>query len=190
MHNFTPVEKIIILAKKFYPDLDTLGFITGVEIKDYTLDTVLDSILLDGLKTATVPNALDTGICGFVDIYISGIKTELLDLCNSKAIHLYHDYGEILPSITRSIKIRSKELYSTWPKFSGNFSYPVPSPKGDVHPSKVYWSDTPKWTGEYGDLRKELLDHSIKLLESNLFINYMINPGLQQNHNLVRFLNR
>ena len=52
-----------------------------------------------------------------------------------------------------------------WPKYSGNSTYPVPCPKGG-DPQLAWSSHYPNlWQGEYGDLRRELLDFLINELE-------------------------
>lgn len=53
-------------------------------------------------------------------------------------------------------------LFKTWDKFSGVLSYPVPDKTGDPRGA---FKTLPKWKGEYGDLRKELLKHCIATLE-------------------------
>lgn len=54
------------------------------------------------------------------------------------------------------------ELFKTWDKFSGEFSYPVPDKAGDPRGA---FKTLPQWEGEYGKLRKELLKHCIATLE-------------------------
>lgn len=56
------------------------------------------------------------------------------------------------------------DLFSSWDKFSGEYNYPVPSPNSDMTPRSAF-SNLPKWKGEYGKLRKELLKHCIATLE-------------------------
>lgn len=56
-------------------------------------------------------------------------------------------------------------LFSSWSHFTGDEYYPVPHPDG----SKAGYVDTwNKWTGEYGELRKDLLDHMINTLKEEL----------------------
>jgi len=57
------------------------------------------------------------------------------------------------------------ELFETWPKFSGDIEYPVPSDLEDESPRNAYDMRANLWVGAYGDLRKELLDHCINELE-------------------------
>lgn|SRR5574343_435016 len=54
------------------------------------------------------------------------------------------------------------DLFETWGKFSGEFSYPVPDETGDPRGA---FKTLPLWEGEYGKLRKELLKHCIATLE-------------------------
>jgi len=52
------------------------------------------------------------------------------------------------------------DAFECWDKFSGNWLYPVPSPDKEITPED-YYIEHNKWTGEYGKLRMELLDHLI-----------------------------
>ncbi|QLA10713.1 hypothetical protein TH2_147 [Shewanella phage Thanatos-2] len=55
-------------------------------------------------------------------------------------------------------------LFEKWSKFSGDISYPVPSPDQSLDEYDIYWisnKDGRLWIGEYGDLRKELLNFLI-----------------------------
>ena len=55
-----------------------------------------------------------------------------------------------------------KRLFALWPKFSGCAVYPVPG-------SGAAFSLQPRlWSGEYGKLRKELLNFMIEQLEKEL----------------------
>jgi hypothetical protein len=54
-----------------------------------------------------------------------------------------------------------EQYFVKWPKFSGSVGYPVPDPSGRELPGNKFYQaiNTEKmWTGEYGDLRRELLD--------------------------------
>ena len=53
------------------------------------------------------------------------------------------------------------KLMITWPKFSGNECYPVPSPDLEEGSQQVYMRTHDEWSGEYGALRYELLDFLI-----------------------------
>lgn len=67
-----------------------------------------------------------------------------------------------------SYAIRKKELkrlFALWPKFSGCAVYPVPG-SGVAFSRAV--SSKSLWSGEYGRLRKELLNFMIEQLEREL----------------------
>lgn len=55
-------------------------------------------------------------------------------------------------------------LFQSWPKFSGSVAYPVPGVAG-MTPDVAFIHIRDVWEGEYGDLRRELLDHCIAELE-------------------------
>ena len=55
-------------------------------------------------------------------------------------------------------------LSPKWPKYSGDIAYPVPSPNGKETPMYAYNYSDNLWTGEYGQLRYELLDFLIEEL--------------------------
>jgi hypothetical protein len=50
--------------------------------------------------------------------------------------------------------------WARWPKASGDPLYPVPSPR--LTPEEWYHLTPDKWAGEYGALRRELLDFLIE----------------------------
>lgn len=56
-------------------------------------------------------------------------------------------------------------LFRSWPKFSGSVVYPVPG-VDRMTPSEAFVYIHDVWVGEYGDLRRELLDHCIAELEA------------------------
>ena len=58
-----------------------------------------------------------------------------------------------------------KRLFALWPKFSGCAVYPVPG-SGVAFSRAV--SSKRLWSGEYGQLRKELLNFMIEQLEKEL----------------------
>ena len=60
-----------------------------------------------------------------------------------------------------------KQAFYTWPKFSGDEHYPIDDPRGIETAHNVY-VQLPKWTGEYGALRFELLDHVIDFLKKEI----------------------
>ena len=58
-----------------------------------------------------------------------------------------------------------KQAFYTWPKFSGDVNFPINDPNGIETAYNVY-DQLPKWIGEYGALRFELLDHVIDCLKN------------------------
>lgn len=58
-----------------------------------------------------------------------------------------------------------KQAFCTWPKFSGDVNFPINDPYNEFSAHSVY-DHLPKWTGEYGALRFELLDHVIDFLKN------------------------
>ena len=60
-----------------------------------------------------------------------------------------------------------KQAFYTWPKFSGDVQFPINDPYNRVSAHRVY-GDLPKWIGEYGALRFELLDHVIDRLKREI----------------------
>ena len=63
-----------------------------------------------------------------------------------------------------------------WPKFTGNGAYPVPVPDWDyveedfADARRAYASEPNKWVGQYGKLRRELLDFVIGELVKELYL--------------------
>lgn len=96
--------------------------------------------------------ARDIKAGNFDDEY--GICTNLSDKVASEVEESEHyDSWQIL-----------KQAFRTWPKFSGDVNFPINDPKGIEQAGDVY-ECLPKWTGEYGALRFELLDHVIDYLK-------------------------
>ena len=62
-----------------------------------------------------------------------------------------------------------KQAFYTWPKFSGDMDFPIKDPYNEISAHKAY-SYLPKWTGEYGALRFELLDHVIDFLKKEIIV--------------------
>ena len=60
-----------------------------------------------------------------------------------------------------------ERAFRTWPKFSGNVNFPINDPNGNFSAYSAY-GYLPKWTGEYGALRFELLDHVIDFLKKEI----------------------
>ena len=60
-----------------------------------------------------------------------------------------------------------KQAFCTWPKFSGDVQFPINDPYNEVSAPRAY-DYLPKWIGEYGALRFELLDHVIDCLKREI----------------------
>ena len=60
-----------------------------------------------------------------------------------------------------------KQAFYTWPKFSGDVQFPINDPYNEVSAYRAY-DQLPKWVGEYGALRFELLDHVIDFLKREI----------------------
>ena len=60
-----------------------------------------------------------------------------------------------------------KQAFYTWPKFSGDVQFPINDPYNEVSAHNAY-VQLPKWEGEYGALRFELLDHIINCLKKEI----------------------
>lgn len=68
------------------------------------------------------------------------------------------------------------QYYSGWDKYSGDLYYPVPSTnelfsEEDMFHHTYDSEDCNMWTGEYGDLRKDLCLHIAKQLEKLIEVN-------------------
>ena len=99
--------------------------------------------------------ALDIKEGNFDEEY--GICTNLSDKVDSQVEESeYYDSWLIL-----------KQAFYTWPKFSGDINYPINDPYNKVSAPRVY-DQLPKWIGEYGALRFELLDHVIDFLKREI----------------------
>lgn len=62
-----------------------------------------------------------------------------------------------------------KQAFYKWPKFSGDVQFPINDPYNEVSAHRAY-GYLPKWTGEYGALRFELLDHVIDCLKKEIIV--------------------
>jgi len=89
---------------------------------------------LKNLRLGSTPSEPKYGIC-------SNLKTFLDSRVNKV--------------ITKNILCKVYNLSHTWSKYSGDDTYPVPDPEG-VDPEDKYDITHNKWTGCYGDLRREL----------------------------------
>lgn len=56
-------------------------------------------------------------------------------------------------------------IFKEWPNYSGDIRYPVPSLFPLISSENLYYHTDNMWIGEYGDLRKELLQFMIDSLK-------------------------
>lgn len=92
----------------------------------------------------------DVGV-GEVDRYCS--------ICEYVMSEGFWGYSEIFKPILR-------KLGSEWEHFSGDVTYPVPDPDGVFNSQDIFEDiDVNMWEGEYGALRKDLLNFMISELE-------------------------
>ncbi|ASD52153.1 hypothetical protein KNT64_gp201 [Pseudomonas phage PspYZU05] len=117
------------------------------------------------------------GICSLVNdetFFIIQYQTEsLLSLKAKDQFNAFKYIGSISYNLRLVDKIVMNELFTKWPKHSGNILFPVPPPHNNTieeseHPMGAYeaFSTCHLWEGEYGELRKELLDFCIGYLEN------------------------
>ncbi|QLA10700.1 hypothetical protein TH2_134 [Shewanella phage Thanatos-2] len=171
--------KLILLAKMNDPELDisNLGVPDELDAALPTTSSAYISILLDGLnhiKDLDKAGKLkERAICGLLMDFVSSANKEVYSLIDSLPKELGRfsvskKYSEI--AIRTGIEISSslRYIFSKWPKFSGSYSYPIPSMTEGVSSSGIFWNDDiPLWAGVYGDLRRELLDFLINWLNEN-----------------------
>ena len=106
--------------------------------------------------------ALDIKAGNFDEGY--GICTNLKNKVNDEVEELEryeserYEAGQIL-----------KQAFYKWPKFSGDVQFPINDPYNEVSAHNAY-AKLPKWTGEYGALRFELLDHVIDCLKKEIIV--------------------
>ncbi len=60
-----------------------------------------------------------------------------------------------------------KRASIAWPKFSGDVDYPIKDPT-EIETAYNVYTKLPKWIGDYGALRFELLDHIIDFLKKEI----------------------
>lgn len=60
-----------------------------------------------------------------------------------------------------------RHTFYTWPKFSGDVNFPIDDPY-EIETTEDAYVRLPKWTGAYGKLRFELLDHVIDYLKKEI----------------------
>lgn len=61
-----------------------------------------------------------------------------------------------------------KELFISWPEYSGNIMFPVPSPQGRSPSAEFALNHDNLWTGEYGASRRRLLDYMIQSVQNDI----------------------
>ena len=59
------------------------------------------------------------------------------------------------------------QAFYTWPQFSGDVQFPIDDPY-EIETADDAYARLPKWTGAYGKLRWELLDHIINFIEKEI----------------------
>lgn len=96
-------------------------------------------------------------------------KQELLDMLYG--VRLNGSINSRL-GICRNVSFRKclilRELFKTWPKYSGNREYPIQVEDEDPEATYIYCKNMWDKSTEYGQLRWELLDHCIAQLQIQL----------------------
>jgi hypothetical protein len=100
------------------------------------------------------------GICGKFDCYYLGDAT----YGRFELRRLFRLWPKYSGDATYG-RFELRRLFRLWPKYSGDIVYPVPGGH-EAFWSAVRYETT--WSGEYGKLRKELLNFMIKQLEKEL----------------------
>lgn len=59
-------------------------------------------------------------------------------------------------------------IFSLWPDYSGSLSFPVPAPESSNFTRCTAFTWLLKWQGDYGELRKSLLNFCIEYLEESM----------------------
>ena len=95
------------------------------------------------------------GICGNIDHKVAYARAVKFPE------YVIDEEYEILMNSGR-ILIRA---FYTWPKFSGDVNFPIDDPY-EIETAKDVYARSHKWTGAYGALRFELLDHVIDFLKN------------------------
>jgi hypothetical protein len=119
------------------------------------MKNLLQALLTTLTELRTKPLLL-TGICGGVSsMYFDNVPEDVAIYPESRAL-------------LREYNIRKmKELFLTWPPYSGDPMYPVPATDcGDA--GEQYGETDFMWEGQYGDLRKDLLEHLIRGVQAEL----------------------
>lgn len=116
-------------------------------------EVVLHNALIDLKNRVKNNEKIDFGICLNVEHYVY------------KAQNIEFPAG-----VYRYVHQVMCDLFRMWPKYSGVVDYPVPDPERDrdIDPEDMFWETKDYWVGEYGVLRKELLDFMINEIENTI----------------------
>jgi hypothetical protein len=71
----------------------------------------------------------------------------------------------ICGQLGHSFYFKLDRLFERWPDYSGSRDYPVPSARSDLTAAQAYDMADNLWVGQYGDMRKALLDFCIAEVE-------------------------
>lgn len=74
---------------------------------------------------------------------------------------------QLSPMTAREAEFFLRLYAASWPLNSGQHNYPVPSGDPEISPLVAYYH-MPRWTGRYGQLRQQLLQHLINELEADI----------------------
>lgn len=161
IHLEAVLDKIEVICSN-YPSIDyndnSKDFIKLYKIKkDISKDPELfHSFMYHVLSyIKTIELRQRENICGHISDYIS-VKLFKVKVC-PVAVDIISDlYLELFRDVSK-----------LWDYYSGSYNYPVPSSRDmpdNVSPRGYFWSrhnENTLWEGEYGELRKELLEFCI-----------------------------
>lgn len=149
-------------------------------LEQFTLD-ILKEIRKDLKEFKVIPYG--GGICVAINRMIEFKISEYLKTTEDSWITIdmysnFHNSGKLgledcgmQTKVIGLIAIRVADVFrakaALWPKHSGSKNYPVPSPTLGLRHSEAYLT-LGIWTGEYGELRIQLLDFVIENLENEL----------------------
>jgi hypothetical protein len=98
-----------------------------------------------------------------VDRIANGLPPEKLLTQYAICVNVYRHVTEDSHQIDEAIA----ELFRKWPKFTGDYWYPIPSPDPNVYPAVAHMNCSDLWgDNTYGNMRKELLVFMITELEA------------------------
>jgi hypothetical protein len=116
---------------------------------------LLQALLTTLTELRTKPLLL-TGICG-------GVNSRYFDYV-PKDVVITRERRDLMREYNTQ---KMRELFLTWPPYSGDDWYPVPATSCD-NAAGEYNATPKKWEGQYGDLRKDLLEHLIRGVQAEL----------------------